>query len=453
MERSWEKQEIQQLTDRYPLIEDLKNKKESFWRNSELKRVDDALTTLDITMTDVKEASDRLKRFSAYIKTAFPETLGTDGIIESDIKQIDQMKSELEEIYEINIEGSLWLKKDSHLPIAGSIKARGGIYEVLQHAETLAIEHGLLKEGDDYSVFDSDEFKALFSKYSIAVGSTGNLGLSIGTISAKLGFNVYVHMSSDAKKWKKDKLRSCGVTVVEYDSDYSVAVAQGREQAKSDPNMYFVDDENSRSLFMGYAVAALRLREQLDKNSIKVDGEHPLFVYLPCGVGGGPGGVAFGLKLVFGDSVHAFFAEPVNSPCMLLGMMTGLNQQISVFDIGLDNKTAADGLAVGRASGFIGDVMKNLLSGIYTVDDEELFLMLSSLADSEGIFLEPSALAGMYGLKWMFGSEEGTGYITDSHLVDSMKNAVHLVWATGGSMVPEDEMKRYYDKGKSLRKV
>ena len=41
-----------------------------------------------------------------------------------------------------------------------------------------------------------------------------------------------------------------------------------------------------------------------------------------------------------------------------------------VQDFGIDNITDADGLAVGRASGFVGKTLENLISGSYTVKDE-----------------------------------------------------------------------------------
>lgn len=110
----------------------------------------------------------------------FPETAASQGIIESELAAIPQMQQQLEQYFGQSIHGQLWLKKDSHLPISGSIKARGGIYEVLCHAEKLAIQAQRLNLEDDYAKLDSPEFKQFFSQYSIAVGSTGNLGLSIG---------------------------------------------------------------------------------------------------------------------------------------------------------------------------------------------------------------------------------------------------------------------------------
>ncbi len=174
---------------------------------------------------------------------------------------------------------------------------------------------------------------------------------------------------------------------------------------------------------------------------------HPLFVYLPCGVGGGPGGVTYGLKQIFKDNVHCFFAEPTHSPCMLLGLATGLHDQISIQDIGLNNKTEADGLAVGRASRFVGQAVETILSGAYTIKDEELFKLLKALYNTENLWLEPSALAGMPGPARLLQADVGRNYLKKLDLDKKMAQATHIVWATGGSLVPREVMDQYLAKG------
>ena len=432
--------DIKKLKTAHREVAEMAECKESFWTNPKSGNEKD----LPFNMEDICEAQERLKRFAPYIAKAFPETEPSGGIIESELNEIAGMKKELEKMCG-SFGGRLFLKCDSHLPVSGSIKARGGIYEVLKFAEKVAMEAGMLKETDDYSILTEPRFRELFGRYSVAVGSTGNLGLSIGIISAKLGFKVTVHMSADARQWKKDLLRSKGVMVVEYPDDYQKAVAEGRKEAAADPFCHFVDDEASQDLFLGYSVAALRIGKQFEKLGITVDEEHPLFVYIPCGVGGAPGGVAFGLKEVYGENAHIFFAEPTHAPCMTMSMITGLKNEIAVSDIGLDGRTEADGLAVGRASVLVSDVMETLLDGCYTIEDKRLYPFLSRLADTENIFIEPSSCASFPGPSLVAAD---TKWLEAKGLADKMKNASHILWATGGSMVPEDEMKSYYERGK-----
>lgn len=419
-------------------IKDVSSLKEILWLNPKLKSYEDAKTLINLNTESIDDAEERLNKFAPLIKKVFPETESSNGIIESPIKEIEKMRQQLEISYDTKISGKLLLKMDSHLPIAGSVKARGGIYEVLKYAETLLLENNMISENDDYSKLANKEYRDFLSKYTIQVGSTGNLGLSIGITSAALGFRVVVHMSSDAKQWKKDLLRSKGAEVVEYDSDFSKAVEEGRKMSDMDPMSYFVDDENSINLFLGYSVAARRLKKQLHEMNIIVDEEHPLIVYLPCGVGGAPGGIAYGLKTVFEDNVHCFFVEPTSSPCMLVGMETGLHNDISVQDVGLDGKTHADGLAVGRPSKLVGKMMDHLLSGIFTIDDYKLYNNMRYLHFSENIDIEPSACAAFEGPIKFEVSEQGKEYIMHFKLEQKLNNATQIAWATGGVLVPQE---------------
>ncbi len=430
-----------------PALEDVRQEKETVWINPDKTDYKTSMEGAELSMADIEEAERRLLRFAPFIMQRFPETRESGGLIESELTPIPAMKAHLNEAYNSRLEGALFLKQDNRLAIAGSVKARGGIYEVLKHTEDLALGHGLLEPDGDYGDLAKEAARDFFGKYTIQVGSTGNLGMSIGIMGAAIGYKAIVHMSADAKQWKKDLLRRHGVTVMEYDSDYGKAVENGRRLSQQDENSYFVDDENSRNLFLGYAVAAKRLAGQLKAQEIPVDEEHPLFVYIPCGVGGAPGGISFGLKQVFKDDVHCFFTEPTQAPCMLAGMATGLHNEISVQDVGLSGLTHADGLAVSRPSGFVGRVMQPMLSGEFTVQDARLYDYMRDLLKTEDIFLEPSACAAFQGASEIMKRRESVEYLEKNNLLERMEQATHIAWATGGSLVPEnirEEYKRTY---------
>jgi D-serine dehydratase len=371
----------------------------------------------------MQAARDRFTRFAPLLAHLFPELTASEGRIESALLPAPAMQQALGMPAR---QGRLWVKADHSLPVAGSIKARGGFHEVLEVTERLALENDLLLAGTDYRTLASPAARALFARHQIAVGSTGNLGMAIGVLAAALGFRAVVHMSTDAKDWKKERLRQHGVEVVEHAGDYERAVSAGRTRAETDPLCHFVDDERSESLFMGYGAAAWHLQDQLRAQGVEVNAQYPLIVYLPCGVGGAPGGIAWGLHQLFGRHVHCFFAEPVQSPCFLLQMLAAHGGNPSVYDFGLTNQTEADGLAVPRASLLAADVMRALLAGVFTVEDQTLFDHLALLRATEGMRIEPSAAAGFSG---------------PAHLADradlACPGANHVVWTTGGLLVPD----------------
>ena len=417
----------------------LKNTEECLYINPDLK---DKYCG-EFSSLNMYEAEARLNRFAPVLKKLFPELNDSNGIIESDIIELSELKKLFADEFKIQI-NSLYIKADHDLPVSGSVKARGGIYSVLCFVEEIALNEGIISSFDDeYLKLCDPDSKEVFRRYTLSVGSTGNLGLSIGISGKAFGFNVEVHMSSDAKEWKKNKLRGLGVNVIEYDDDYLYACSVARKNAENDSMNYFIDDENSKELFFGYSVAALRLKKQLDKKNIIISEDQPLFIYLPCGVGGAPGGITFGLKQLFGENVYCYFAEPVQAPCFILGMSSGKHSKISVYDIGLTGKTDADGLAVGRSSSFVGNIMEQLLDGCYTVQDEKLYKMLFLLKEKENIKIEPSAAAGLYGSIML-------DKLADKKIKDKMKNAINVAWTTGGRMVPNEDYNMWFEKGKSF---
>mgnify|MGYP002039917200 FL=1 len=392
-----------------PARDDVLAGRPALWLNPNLKANGIADQSLPIRAAQVKEAEENWQLLAPVLETCFPELKASKGRIQSKLIEAEDLRGALG--YGTSEYGRVFVKADGDLPVAGSIKARGGVYEVFMHAKKMAEKRGILTPGGDITVLVGEQARALFAQHTIAVGSTGNLGLSVGIAARALGFRAVVHMSSDAKQWKVDRLTRLGVEVVQHKADYTTAVEHARIDAEGDPSIYFVDDERSEMLFFGYSAAASELAVQLKEQGVTIDEDHPLFIYLPCGIGGAPGGAAYGLKAIFGDAAHAFFVEPVQSPCAMVHMMSGSKELISVYDVGLTNRTEADGMAVARMSEFVADVMKPMLSGVFTVDDDDLFRWLWKAQTTQAIRLEPSATAGFAGPEFIVNSNQGLSLI------------------------------------------
>ncbi len=407
------------------------------WTNPHYRPARDHQATAEVTMACAKWAE-----LGPLLARLWPE-LGPSGELRSDLLNCAAM---IEPLGYSGVQ-TLLAKGDHALPVAGSVKARGGVFEVLTTAVAQARAAGLA--GNDLSELASDEWRAFFGQRRIAVGSTGNLGLSVGIAARALGYQATVHMSHDAKPWKVQRLRDLGVEVVQHRTDYSSAVAAARQIAADDPLTHFVDDEDSLLLFKGYSAAATELQQQLSDACITVDADHPLVLYLPCGIGGAPGGIAYGARGVFGPHVHPFFVEPVQAPSALVQMYSGLEQETNVYDLGLTNRTEADGMAVATMSRLVAERMEDRLAGVLTVADADLLRWVTIGADN-GLRLEPSAASGFGGPLMLMSTVAGQSF-RDTHLAGvPPENITHVVWTTGGAFVPDAQYADFVARGRAL---
>jgi D-serine dehydratase len=366
------------------------------------------------------EAEQRLSRFRPVLAGLFPAA-DWDGRIRSALLEYPQ-QADLP---------ALLVKADHDLPMTGSVKARGGVYELLCRVEAVALLEGLVQPGEPLTPLLTPAAKTLFAKHRIVVASTGNLGFSIGLVARAFGLEAEVHMSHDAKTWKKERLRRTGANVIEHPCDYTETVARARDSASASGS-YFIDDESSRLLFVGYTAAAAELAGQLAERGLKVGTDTPLVVYLPCGVGGAPGGITAGLKTIYGDDARCVFVEPVASACVLAALCVGDGSPVSVYDIGLDNDTIADGLAVPVASKLVMSSVGASIDAAVAVTDAAMLEWVRRAWNEAGLRLEPSAASGFAAVALFLEA-------TRNAEAALAPGAIHVVWTTGGSQLPEDQ--------------
>jgi D-serine dehydratase len=280
---------------------------------------------------------------------------------------------------------------------------------------------------------------AVLARHRLAVASTGNLGFAVRVAARAFGLRTEAHMSCEAKAWKKQRLRAIGVEVIEHAGDYGLAVASARDAARAE-GAYFVDDETSRRLFVGYCAAAAELAGQLGDRGLEIGPRRPLVVWLPCGVGGAPGGIAAGLKQIYGADVRVVFVEPVASACMLAALATG-GRPVSVYDLGLANDTIADGLAVASASPLALDAIGRNIDAVAAVTDAAMLRWTARAWTEAGLRLEPSAAAALAAVELTRA--------TAPELVP--EGAVQVAWLTGGSLLPDEEFHALLKRAETLQ--
>jgi D-serine dehydratase len=143
------------------------------------------LERLPLGRQQLEEARRRWAALRPLIAALFPAE-ATDGTIESPLLPLPQLTAAAAPLLlppgALRGGGGapprLLLKLDSQLPVCGSVKARGGLYEVLTHAEDVARRAGWLAPGDGADALLRPEVQRQLARrrFKVVVGSTGNLG-------------------------------------------------------------------------------------------------------------------------------------------------------------------------------------------------------------------------------------------------------------------------------------
>lgn len=92
---------------------------------------------------------------------------------------------------------------------------------------------------------------------------------------------------------------------------------------------------------------------------------------------------------------------------------------------------------MARPSGLVCSVAKHLVSGEFTIADGRLYDDLRALYEAEDIFIEPSACAAFAGFRGLRTYSDARAYLDEHDLAGKMADAAHVLWATGGRLVPE----------------
>ena len=121
-----------------PVIQRLMDREPCLWANPRWQPAETCLSNLPITYAEVEQAGARLRRFAALLANLFPELRPHAGVIESPLLAVPW--SAVAEPPPDLRTARLLVKADHTLPVAGSIKARGGIHAVLRFAEQVATE-------------------------------------------------------------------------------------------------------------------------------------------------------------------------------------------------------------------------------------------------------------------------------------------------------------------------
>jgi threonine dehydratase len=226
---------------------------------------------------------------------------------------------------------------------------------------------------------------------NVVAASTGNFGLGLAVVGARLGNVVHVVVPTSTPKAKRLRLVEAGAAIMERGDDLDEATDYAKLQA-DERGWTFVGQADAGTL-LGLASLGLELWEQAP---------HVDTVFLPLGVGAAAASVALARNAL---NVPALLVVVVPERCAAWANSWQVGRPITCEP----SATLADSLRTGRPAGPLYRFLRRNAVSLITVSEAQIESAQEALRGATGADIEGASAVGLAGVFSPRGAELAGG--------------------------------------------
>ena len=279
------------------------------------------------------------------------------------------------------------LKLESELP-TGSFKVRGALYALWSRMQ----EHKVAE---------------------VIASSTGNHGAAVAYAAREFGIRATIFLPRNANIVKRQRIADLGAGIIEVGSDIAEAAAGAADYAKRDAAIYYLNDANDLALPAGPATIGSEILEQCPEVAE---------IFVPVGDSALIRGVAAGVRTRRPD-VRMIGVQAETAPSYHLSWREGRVVTTETCN------TIADGLATRTPVEANVHAIREAVSDMRLVTEEQMLAAIARLERDEHVVAEPSAAATV---ACLLSSPHGS-----SQSASATNSGAIVLLITGGNIAPE----------------
>jgi threonine dehydratase len=218
----------------------------------------------------------------------------------------------------------------------------------------------------------------------VVAHSSGNHGYAVAYAAGLLGVKAAIVVPRNAPKVKTDAIVACGAELALVEPAMDARLA-GARQIAEDRGYAMIPPFDDARVIAGQGTIGLEIAEDLEF------AQNPAAVLVPVSGGGLISGIAVAIRALLPDAV-VIGVEPELAADARDSLRRGAPVQWPVADVA---RTAADALRVEKVGDLTFAHMRELVSGIVTVTEEQLLTAVRRLALEARLISEPGGAAAV----------------------------------------------------------